>query len=256
MSRKNRAIQLENNGHKQEEEPLVLGGKRELRAKTEGQQAYIDTIIKNIITLAIGPAGSGKTTLAVGLAIEALRKNKIDKIVISRPIIGAAGEELGSLPGSVLERVHPYMRPVLDEIKNYASKTEMERWIREETIEIIPLAIMRGLNFHNSYVVVDEAQNATFEQIQLVLTRLGKDSKIIISGDLSQSDLAYNKRGAIGEFMDLLEGLEGIGIVELTKADIVRNPFISKIIDRIDKYKEDLNGPPPRYFGGSGASPA
>jgi|TARA_R100000808_G_scaffold2804_3_gene10558 phosphate starvation-inducible PhoH-like protein len=189
---------------------------------------------ENDITICVGPAGSGKTAVAVGLACEYLLENKVDKIVITRPVV-ESGKGLGYLPGSFAEKIHPYLVPVLEEMGRYFNQEQIKTMRSEGIIEVCPLEYMRGRNFHRSFIILDEAQNATFEQIKMFITRTGRESKSVINGDLYQSDLPYKMRGALERCIDSLDGVEGIGISELTGEDIIRNKLISTVLACLDE---------------------
>ena len=183
------------------------------------------------ITFCSGPAGSGKTAVAVGLACEYFLENKVEKIIITRPVV-ESGRGLGYLPGSLNEKIAPYLVPVVEEIKLYLGRETYNSARAINTIETCPLEYMRGRNFHNSFMILDEAQNATYEQIKMFLTRIGLGSKAVINGDLSQTDLE-GCDGGLDLCMDRLEDVEGVSICTLTSSDIVRNGIISKILARL-----------------------
>lgn len=204
---------------------------REFRPKTKGQAAYVRAIVESDITICSGPAGSGKTACAVGIAAEHLVNGKVKKIVITRPIV-ETGKSMGFLPGTFEEKIHPYLRPILDELKVYFN-SQVNKLIQDGVIEISPLAYMRGVNLHESFIILDEAQNSEKSEIKMFLTRIGTNSRIVISGDLSQSDLRTDVNG-LGECMDKLQDLDGVSIVKLTQDDIVRNPIIGRILARLD----------------------
>lgn len=243
MSRKkqHRVENIEVNSYANEREH------KKLKAQTPGQQEYIDIIKRSTITLCDGPAGSGKTVCSTGVAIEALRRGQIDKIILSRPIIEACGEELGAIPGDVQEKVSPYLRPLMDAVRMFCLKEELAIWLAEKKIEIIPFAYMRGLTLSNSAIIIDEANNLTHDQIKLILTRLGKESFCVISGDFSQSDLPYFKQGALADYMDILEGLPFVGIKHLGKEDIVRSPFLAQILGKIEEWEAKNKQTPKGY---------
>lgn len=209
--------------------------KRGLVAKTNNQQALIDSINTNTITFCEGPAGSGKTTISIGMAINYLRRKIVTKIILSRPIM-QVDEDLGYLPGTADEKLHPFLLPIMDELRNYANKSEVDNWRKDGTIEVVPLALMRGRNFHNSFIIVDEAQNCTYKQLQMALTRTGRESIMVINGDSAQTDLYKTKQGGLTYYMRALHGLESIGVVQLTNDDVIRNPLISKMLDRLAIY--------------------
>ena len=207
--------------------------KRRLHPKTDNQADYIRSIANNIVTLCHGPAGTGKTSVSVGLACEYLTEGKVEKIIITRPFVESGRKGLGYLPGSFKDKIHPYLIPVLEEMDLYLNSQQSKRLLDNNIIEIVPLEYMRGRNFHNAFMILDEAQNATFDQIKMFITRVGRDSKSVINGDLQQSDLS-NKGGCdFHEIITRLDKLENVGIMELTVEDIIRNPIIGSIIDRL-----------------------
>lgn len=201
---------------------------RVVRPKTLGQKRYVASISKNSIAFGVGPAGTGKTYLAMACAIAALRRREVARIVLSRPII-EAGESLGFLPGTLTEKVDPYIRPLYDALFDMVEAKEATALLQDGTIEIAPLAFMRGRTLNESFVILDEAQNATPEQMKMFLTRLGFGSKMVITGDLSQSDLP-GKASGLKQSLEVLSGIDGIGICHLKSADVVRNPLVSAII--------------------------
>jgi phosphate starvation-inducible PhoH-like protein len=204
-----------------------------LKPRSKNQQEYIRSVAENCITLCHGVAGCGKTHIAIGMAIEYLVENKVKKIVITRPVV-ESGEKIGYLPGTAEEKLHPYLLPILDEINYFMSPGEYNSHKTNHRIEVVPLGLMRGRNFHNTFIVADECQNASYDQLKMLLTRIGTDSKMVLTGDTSQSDLAKFARGGFATMMGALSGLEGIGISHLDYSDIVRNPIIEKILLRLD----------------------
>ncbi len=207
-----------------------------LKPRTENQKNYIKTILDNSITFCQGVAGSGKTHIAIGVALEHLLENKIKKIIITRPVV-ESGEKIGYLPGTAEEKLHPYLLPVLDEIIHFIPMSHYASLKLNNKIEIVPLGLMRGRNFHNSFIVADECQNASYDQLKMLLTRIGNDSKMVLTGDVSQSDLNRNMRGGFSELSNVLYGIPGIGTCKLLNSDIVRNPIIGKILDILDIYE-------------------
>ncbi len=209
-----------------------------LRPKTKNQAEYIRIAAENHITFCQGVAGSGKTHIAIGLALEYLLNDKAQKIVITRPVV-ESGEKIGYLPGTAEEKLHPYLLPIIDEINYFISPALYASLKLNNKIEVVPLGLMRGRNFHNTFVVADECQNASYDQLKMLLTRLGIGSKMIITGDMSQSDLTKHLRGGLFAMTEALKGVEGIGISMLQSSDIVRNPIIGKILDRLDSYENE-----------------
>lgn len=209
-----------------------------LKPRSENQKEYIRTIAENAITFCQGVAGSGKTHIAVGMAIEYLLDDKVKKIVITRPVV-EAGEKIGYLPGDADTKLHPYLLPILDEIHYFISPGQYAGLKTNHKIEIVPLGLMRGRNFHNTFIVADECQNASYDQLKMLITRLGKDSKMVLTGDISQSDLQRHLQGGFFDMIARLDKLEGIGITRLEFSDIVRNPIIAKILGRLDTYENE-----------------
>ena len=206
---------------------------RQLKPKTENQAKYIRSMIESDVTICIGPAGTGKTTIPVGLACQYLLENKVNKTIITRPVI-ESGKGLGFLPGTFQDKIHPYLIPIFDEMNMYLPKETAEKWLREKRIEICPLEYMRGRNFHDSFIILDEAQNATYQQIKMLITRMGSRSKCVINGDIEQTDLPANISGGLEECVDRLDNLKGVSIVELDRCDIIRNKIISSILERLE----------------------
>lgn len=212
--------------------------KKRIEPKTENQQILWDTIKDKSITLVCGPAGSGKTLLASALAIEYLRRNEIKKIYISRPLVQACGEKMGELPGSMQEKIEPYLIPVMEALEMCASKQEVKHWLEDKTIEVIPCAFLRGRSLHDAFVIIEEAQNLTFEQIKLILTRIGMSTRLVLAGDIRQTDLNRYQEGAFSTYFDILKDLPFVGICKLGKKDILRSPYIAQIIEKIEAYEE------------------
>jgi phosphate starvation-inducible PhoH-like protein len=206
--------------------------RKTLKPKTDNQADYIRTMVDADVTLCSGPAGTGKTAVAVGLACEYILEKKVDKIIITRPVV-ESGRGLGFLPGTFTEKIHPYLVPVLEEMNLYLLPDKVNSLRSMNLIEVCPLEYMRGRNFHNAFMILDEAQNCTHEQIKMFLTRIGRNSKAIINGDTEQSDLPLSMRGGLANCIDRLEDVEGVGICELTSADIVRNDVIARILSKL-----------------------
>jgi len=203
-----------------------------LKPKSINQENYIISMVENDITICTGPAGSGKSSVAVGLACSWLLENKIEKIIITRPTV-ENGRGLGFLPGDKDEKIHPYLVPVLEEMEQYLGKQLLAKYRAANIIEMCPLEYMRGRNFHHSFMILDEAQNATYEQIKMFLTRIGMYSTAVINGDADQSDLPHSLRGGLENVQKRLFGLQGVGTCELDVTDIVRNPIIGRILERL-----------------------
>jgi phosphate starvation-inducible PhoH-like protein len=203
-----------------------------LKPKSINQENYIISMVENDVTICTGPAGSGKSSVAVGLACSWLLENKIEKIIITRPTV-ENGRGLGFLPGDKDEKIHPYLVPVLEEMEQYLGKMLLQKYRAIGTIEMCPLEYMRGRNFHHSFMILDEAQNATYEQIKMFLTRIGMYSTAVINGDADQSDLPVHMRGGLENVQQRLFGLQGVGTCQLDTSDIVRNPIIGRILERL-----------------------
>ena len=205
-----------------------------IRPKTLGQKKYVDAIKKNSIVFGVGPAGTGKTYLAVALAVYALKNKEIDKIILTRPAV-EAGEKLGFLPGDLSEKVDPYLRPLFDALQEMMGQEAYQRHIERGSIEIAPLAYMRGRTLSNSFIILDEAQNTTREQMKMFLTRMGENSRIVVTGDITQIDLPHNVTSGMADAIDVLKDVEGIEIVRLTSKDVVRHELVTKIIQAYEK---------------------
>lgn len=205
-----------------------------LQPKSINQENYIISMVENDITICTGPAGSGKSSVAVGLACSWLLENKIERIIVTRPVV-EAGRGLGYLPGSKDEKIQPYVMPVLEEMQQYIGRELVNKFKDAGIIELCPLEYMRGRNFHKCFMILDEAQNATYEQIKMFITRIGMNSRAVIEGDPRQSDLPLAMRGGMMDIKDKLFGLQGVGVCELQATDIVRNPIIGRILERLDE---------------------
>jgi len=206
-----------------------------IKAKTIGQKKYLDAIRNNTITLGIGPAGTGKTYLAVAAAVAAFRDKQVNRIIITRPAV-EAGEKLGFLPGDLQAKVDPYLRPLYDSLFDMLGAETYQRYAERGSIEVAPLAYMRGRTLDDSFIILDEAQNTTPEQMKMFLTRLGFGSKAIVNGDVTQIDLPSGKLSGLKEAMNVLEGVEGIAICRLTDKDVVRHELVQRIIRAYDAY--------------------
>lgn len=208
-----------------------------LIGKSANQKAYLKAIRDNQIVFATGPAGSGKTHIAAGSAVKMLKAKTVERICICRPVVGV-GKDIGYLPGNMEEKVGPYLTPLFDELCCYMERSKLRELLDEGGIEIVPLGMMRGRTFNNSFVILDEAQNATMVELRLLLTRIGMESKMVITGDLFQSDLPADLQGALKTATRALEDIEGIESVSLTGEDIVRNPLIADI----ERYLPRMSG--------------
>ncbi|HQC35829.1 MAG TPA: PhoH family protein [Bacillota bacterium] len=206
-----------------------------LKPKTIGQRRYVEAIKENDISFGIGPAGTGKTYIAVAMAVNALKNKEVEKLVLARPAV-EAGERLGFLPGDLQEKVDPYLRPLYDALYDILGRDAALRLKEKETIEVVPLAYMRGRTLDNSFIILDEAQNATKEQMKMFLTRMGFGSKVIVTGDITQIDLPRGKRSGLVDAMKVLDGVEGIAFCRLNDSDVVRHPLVRRIVNAYDRY--------------------
>ena len=205
-------------------------------AKTVGQKKYVEAIRKHDITFGIGPAGTGKTYLAVAMALSALRDGKVSRIILTRPAV-EAGEALGFLPGDLYEKIMPYLRPLHDALQDMLPADEVQKHTERQTIEIAPLAYMRGRTLNNAFIILDEAQNSTMEQMLMFLTRLGHGSKAVITGDETQVDLPPHKHSGLLEAHRVLKNVEGIAVVEFGKRDVVRHPLVQRIVAAYEEHR-------------------
>ena len=208
-----------------------------IQGRSANQQKLVKAFQENDLTFALGPAGTGKTYLAVVYAASLLKKGEIRKIILTRPAV-EAGENLGFLPGDLKEKVDPYLRPLYDALYDTLGQEQVEKLLEKEVIEIAPLAYMRGRTLDNAFIILDEAQNTTRAQMKMFLTRMGFHSRIVITGDVTQIDLIKKKDSGLLNAKQLLEGIEGISFVELTSLDVVRNPLVQKIIERYEQEEE------------------
>ncbi len=214
----------------------VTANGRPLKPKTLGQKKYTDLIRENTVVFGIGPAGTGKTYLAMAMAITAFKNNEVNRIILTRPAI-EAGEKLGFLPGDLQQKVDPYLRPLYDALYEIMGAETFLKNMEKGLIEVAPLAYMRGRTLDNAFIVLDEAQNTTPEQMKMFLTRIGYGSKAVITGDITQIDLTEGKRSGLLEATKILSGIEGIGLITLTNKDVVRHPLVQKIILAYEKFE-------------------
>ena len=210
---------------------------RPVKAKTIGQQAYLKAISKNTITIGVGPAGTGKTYLAVAQAVAAFRAKEVNRIILTRPAV-EAGERLGFLPGDLQNKVDPYLRPLYDALFDMLGPETYNKYLERGNIEVAPLAYMRGRTLDDSFIILDEAQNTTREQMKMFLTRLGFGSKIVITGDITQIDLPGDKISGLKEAIKILDGVEDIAICRLTASDVVRHALVQRIVAAYDKFEK------------------
>ena len=223
-------------------EPLVIATNRKtIVPKTLGQKLYLQSILAHPIVFGIGPAGTGKTYLAMAAAVSALLKNEVERIILTRPAV-EAGETLGFLPGDLREKILPYLRPLYDALNDMLDAEDISRLTEKGVIEIAPLAYMRGRTLSHAFVVLDEAQNTTPEQMMMFLTRLGEDSRMVITGDITQIDLPRSKASGLLEVRHILSAIPGIDFHTFSGSDVVRHPLVGKIIDAYENYRSPLTG--------------
>ncbi len=218
--------------------------KKIISPKTINQKLYIDAIRRNDMVFGIGPAGTGKTYLAMAMAISAFTNKKVNRIVLARPAV-EAGEKLGFLPGDLQEKVNPYLRPLFDALYDMMEFEKANRLIEKNMIEIVPIAYMRGRTLNDAFIILDEAQNTTAIQMKMFLTRLGFGSKTVITGDITQIDLAREQNSGLIEAMNILSGIKGIEFVNFSKTDVIRHPLVMKIIDAYEQIKDNVSGRTP-----------
>jgi phosphate starvation-inducible protein PhoH and related proteins len=215
---------------------------RSIKPRTKGQEGYVEEMRKNELVFCTGPAGCGKTYLAVAMAVNALRRQQIRKIVLVRPAV-EAGEKLGFLPGDMMQKVNPYLRPLLDAMSDMLTYDQVQRYMQEDVIEILPLAFMRGRTLNSTFMILDEGQNTTPTQMLMFLTRMGEGSRIVVTGDTTQTDLPPSMKSGLIDAVHRCRPIEGVGVVELTGADIVRHRLVREIVEA---YDDDSNRSPRR----------
>lgn len=215
----------------------ITASGKPIRAKTVGQKKYIELIRENTVVFGIGPAGTGKTYLAVAMAVDAFRKKQVSRIVLTRPAV-EAGEKLGFLPGDLQNKVDPYLRPLYDALSDMLGAEGFQKYLEKGLIEVAPLAYMRGRTLDDAFIILDEAQNTTPEQMKMFLTRIGFSSKAIITGDITQIDLPDGKRSGLREAEKILRDIDGLSFIRLTSKDVVRHPLVQKIINAYEKHEQ------------------
>ncbi|MGK0248635.1 MAG: phosphate starvation-inducible PhoH-like protein [Oleispira sp.] len=207
-----------------------------IQARGDHQQGYLKTIRENVLNFGVGPAGTGKTYLAVACAVEALMRDEVSRILLVRPAV-EAGEKLGFLPGDLSQKIDPYLRPLYDALNDMLGSEQVEKLIERNVIEVAPLAYMRGRTLSHCYVILDESQNTTREQMKMFLTRIGFGSKAVVTGDITQVDLPRGIQSGLRHVLDVLEGVEGIGLTHFANSDVVRHPMVQKVVDAYDKFE-------------------
>ena len=205
-----------------------------IRAKSSGQKRYVEAIAKNVITFGIGPAGTGKSWLAVAMAVQAFQAKRVDRIILTRPAV-EAGERLGFLPGDLMAKVDPYLRPLYDALYDMVDTDGTQKLLEKGNVEVAPLAFMRGRTLNNSFIILDEAQNTTPEQMKMFLTRIGFGSKAVVTGDATQTDLAKGQASGLNDARTVLDGVRGIAVTEFQSEDVVRHPLVQAIVDAYDR---------------------
>lgn len=224
--------------HRMYADTIIVNNRgRQVKAKTLGQWQYVETIRKNYITLGIGPAGTGKTYLAVALAVAALKKKEVERIILTRPAV-EAGEKLGFLPGDMQDKVDPYLRPLYDGLYDMLGAETFQKYVTKGTIEVAPLAYMRGRTLNDAFIILDEAQNTTPEQMKMFLTRFGFGSKMVITGDITQIDLPGCKTSGLKDAAQILSNVPGIGIIKFSKQDVVRHEIVGSIIKAYEVFEK------------------
>lgn len=211
---------------------------RPIKSRSANQQLLIDAFEKDDMIFAVGPAGTGKTYLSIALAVKALKEKQVKRLILSRPAV-EAGEKLGFLPGDMKDKIDPYLQPLYDALEDMIPAVKLQDMMEKHIIQIAPLAFMRGRTLNDAVVILDEAQNTTVAQIKMFLTRMGWNTKMIITGDMTQIDLPKNTRSGLGEALKIINGIEGISIVNLNDKDIVRHKLVTKIVNAFDKYNDE-----------------
>ena len=218
--------------------PVAVTWKKKIAPRTANQNDYFKTLFANEVVFGLGPAGTGKTYIAVAMAVDAFKKRLVERIILSRPAV-EAGERLGFLPGDMKEKVDPYLRPLYDALYDMMPADKVDKMMASGEIEIAPLAFMRGRTLTNAFVIIDEAQNTTAVQMKMVLTRLGQDSRMVITGDMTQVDLPHGQQSGLADAVSRLRGVKGIGMTELTGEDVVRHPVVARILKAYEARQND-----------------
>lgn len=221
-------------------ERISVTPKRDIVCRTATQRDYIEAIRTRELVFGVGPAGTGKTYLAVAMAVMMLSTKRVRRLVLTRPAV-EAGEKLGFLPGDMAEKVNPYLRPLLDALADMLDAARVQEWIETGVIEIAPLAFMRGRTLNNAFIILDEAQNTTPEQMKMFLTRLGQDSRAVITGDTTQIDLPRGQLSGLVQSLGILSGVEGVGLTRFEKTDVVRHPLVARIVEAYERHEQEAN---------------
>lgn len=224
-------------------EHLVTHRGRTIRPKTIGQRRYLDAIGQNTVTFGIGPAGTGKTYLAMGAAVRSLRAREVNRLILTRPAV-EAGERLGFLPGTLHEKIDPYLKPLWDALQDMMDAAELVNHVERGVIEVAPLAYMRGRTLNDAFIVLDEAQNTTPEQMKMFLTRIGFNARAVVTGDVSQTDLPHGKRSGLLVAREILRDIEGIAFAEFGNEDVVRHPIVQRIVEAYDRHAAEADASP------------
>ncbi len=224
-------------------EHLVTHRGRTIRPKTIGQRRYLDAIGQNTVTFGIGPAGTGKTYLAMGAAVRSLRAREVNRLILTRPAV-EAGERLGFLPGTLHEKIDPYLKPLWDALQDMMDAAELVNHVERGVIEVAPLAYMRGRTLNDAFIVLDEAQNTTPEQMKMFLTRIGFNARAVVTGDVSQTDLPHGKRSGLLVAREILRDIEGTAFAEFSNEDVVRHPIVQRIVEAYDRHAAEADASP------------
>ena len=224
-------------------EHLVTHRGRTIRPKTIGQRRYLDAIGQNTVTFGIGPAGTGKTYLAMGAAVRSLRAREVNRLILTRPAV-EAGERLGFLPGTLHEKIDPYLKPLWDALQDMMDAAELVNHVERGVIEVAPLAYMRGRTLNDAFIVLDEAQNTTPEQMKMFLTRIGFNARAVVTGDVSQTDLPHGKRSGLLVAREILRDIDGIAFAEFGNEDVVRHPIVQRIVEAYDRHAAEADASP------------
>ena len=210
---------------------------KQIKCKTVGQKKYVDAIKKNTVVFGVGPAGTGKTYLAVAMAVSAFKNKEVEKIILTRPAV-EAGEKLGFLPGDLQSKVDPYLRPLYDALFDFLGQEQFSRNLEKGVIEVAPIAYMRGRTLNDAFIILDEGQNATLETLKMVLTRFGEGSHLVLTGDITQIDLSGGQKSGLKQCAQMLRGIDDIGVIQLTNRDVVRHKLVKEIIKAFEKYEK------------------